>query len=149
MTTLSIEQELADALAGIERLDEERKDCREAVEDWKARWRDSQNEIEHLREEMLSRDNKLRNQAEEIERLRDENEHIGVALVNSDPFKTMWEQEQEIERLRQQVTQRGARMQLLWQYLTQYTGGSAALWRDFLRNKPQAASWFDADGVPK
>jgi hypothetical protein len=58
-------------------------------------------------------------------------------------------QGQEIEQLRQQVTQRGARMQVMWEYLTQYSSGSAALWRDFLRTKPQAADWFDADGVPK
>jgi hypothetical protein len=55
----------------------------------------------------------------------------------------------EIERLRQQVTQRGARMQLMREYLGRYTDGNGTLWGDFLRTKPHAASWFDADGVPK
>jgi hypothetical protein len=55
----------------------------------------------------------------------------------------------EIERLRQQVTQRGARMQVMRDYLTRYSGPSTTLWRDFCRVRPEAAAWFDEEGVPR
>ena len=71
-------------------------------------------EIEWLRGVLLSRDNKLRHQAEEI------------------------------ERLRQQVTQRGARMQMMRVWLE-----SAVGIKQLIYGYREAADWFDADGAPK
>ena len=56
------------------------------------------------------------------------------------------EKRAEIERLRQQVTQRGARMQLMLEWLQRDPAG---LWYAFCRDIPDATLWFDADGVPK
>jgi chromosome segregation ATPase len=103
-------------------------------------------EIERLREELLSRDNKLRAKAEEIERLR--------ALVDAkDLLLSEWLGEEkaqsEIERLRQQVTQCGAKLQVMHDYLTQYSGPSTTLWQDFCRVHPEATTWFDEEGVPR
>ena len=54
------------------------------------------------------------------------------------------EAREEIEHLRQQVTQRGARMQVMWDWM-------AETFRldEFYKDNPEATDWFDADGVPK
>ena len=80
----------------------------------------------------------------EIQRLERELAEARAELEESE--RVVGKFMEEIERLRQQVTQRGARMQLMREYLTQYSGG---LWRDFCRMKPEAESWFDTDRVPK
>ncbi len=49
----------------------------------------------------------------------------------------------EIERLRQQVTQRGARMQIMREWMR------ATDWQHFVDDHPRAADWFDEDGVPR
>lgn len=49
----------------------------------------------------------------------------------------------EIERLRQQVTQLGARMQVMREWMMPND------WRHFVVTKPEAAEWFDEDGVPR
>jgi hypothetical protein len=95
-------------------------------------------------------------QAEEIERLYEwQRQMVELAAGGGrlDGYRELAaklaKKDEEIDRLRQQVTQRGARMQIMREYLTQYSGGSATLWRDFCRTRPQADDWFDADGVPK
>jgi hypothetical protein len=40
-------------------------------------------------------------------------------------------------------------MQVMRDYLTQYSGQSTTLWRDFCRVHPEAREWFDEDGVPR
>ena len=102
-------------------------------------------EIERLREELLSRDNKLRHQAEEIERLHHE---LDAASLEVQRLERIWETstQKEIEHLRQQVTQRGARMQIMLGWLQRDPAG---LWYAFCRDIPDATLWFDADGVPK
>ena len=52
----------------------------------------------------------------------------------------------EIERLRQQVAQRGARMQLLRGWML---AGTGRVWELFCHENPEAVSWFNSDGVPK
>ena len=61
----------------------------------------------------------------------------------------------EIERLRQQVAQRGARMQVMREWMTQAERedwsmiiSTDRLYEWFLYAYPEAADWFDADGVP-
>jgi hypothetical protein len=51
----------------------------------------------------------------------------------------------EIERLLQQVTQRGARMQKLWEFID----APSSMRPMFVAMHPEAADWFDVDGVPK
>jgi hypothetical protein len=55
----------------------------------------------------------------------------------------------EIERLRADLSKWKARTQVMRDYLTQYSGPSTTLWRDFCRVRPEAVAWFDADGAPK
>lgn len=50
--------------------------------------------------------------------------------------------EAENARLRQISTQRGAKMQLLREYFT------PTEWHNFVGIRPEAAAWFDSDGVP-
>ncbi len=96
----------------------------------------------------------------EIERLRDVERMYVEQFLDQERVAT--EQAKEIERLRQQVTQRGARMQVMHDYLTQYSSQSTTLdyltqyssqsttlWRDFCRVCPEAAAWFDDEGVPR
>ena len=81
----------------------------------------------------------------EVERLRE-----AVKFLNSfRPDAELAKRDAEIERLRQQVIQRGARMQTMRDYLTRYSGPSTTLWRDFCRVRPEAAEWFDEEGVPR
>lgn len=49
---------------------------------------------------------------------------------------------QEINRLNACCAQRGARLQVLRESL------SDADWTRFCQDRPEAARWFDADGVP-
>ena len=49
----------------------------------------------------------------------------------------------EIERLRQQVTQLGARMQVMREWMMPND------WRHFVVTKPEAAEWFYEDGTPR
>ena len=61
------------------------------------------------------------------------------------------ELEAENEKLKQCCSQRGARMQLLMIFLKSRpcydTMGS--YWDVYLKLHPEAADWFDKDGVPK
>jgi hypothetical protein len=62
----------------------------------------------------------------------------------------------EIERLRLEnealskcCTQRGARMQIMHDWMTNPTdSGLSTEWEYFLDERPDAEAWFDADGVP-
>ena len=56
--------------------------------------------------------------------------------------KRIAELEAENARLRQISTQRGAKMQLLREYFT------PTEWHNFVGIRPEAAAWFDSDGVP-
>ena len=82
----------------------------------------------------------------EIEQLRKE-------LHDSEMVVGKWME--EIERLRQQVAQRGARMQVMREWMTQAERedwsmiiSTDRLYEWFLYAYPEAADWFDADGVP-
>ena len=59
----------------------------------------------------------------------------------------------EIERLREQVTQRGARMQVMREWMDSGVelmgAGAWPVWYGFLEDHPEAAEWFDEEGVPK
>ena len=72
-----------------------------------------------------------------------------LAILAEIRMSRIEKQQAEIDRLRQQVTQRGARMQVMRDYLTRYSGPSTTLWRDFCRVCPEAAAWFDEEGVPR
>jgi hypothetical protein len=48
----------------------------------------------------------------------------------------------EIGQLRKKAGQRGARMQIMWGWIKRTNK------RSFAEHTPEAASWFDADGVP-
>jgi len=111
----------------------------------------AETEIERL-EMLVGYGNAVIREAEEwrkeVERLRLENNHlkqtaqgrVSAALHEA----ALREKDEEIEHLRQQVTQRGARMQIMWDWM-------AETFRldEFYRDNPEAADWFDADGVPK
>lgn len=57
--------------------------------------------------------------------------------------------EKENERLRKCCTQRGARMQIMREWMEQQTGlGGPGEWWYFCEERPAAADWFDKDGVP-
>ena len=54
------------------------------------------------------------------------------------------EKEKENAALRDRCSMRGARMQILRDYIP------CTVWhQDVLYERPEAADWFDADGVPK
>ena len=56
--------------------------------------------------------------------------------------------EKEINAANKLATQRGARMQMMreWMRGSQWDGDNP--WHEFQRDYPDAADWFDADGVP-
>lgn len=54
----------------------------------------------------------------------------------------------ELNRLKQQSTQRGARLQIIRKWMAQNIGG-LDLWDEFLFDHPEAADWFEDNGVPK
>jgi hypothetical protein len=82
----------------------------------------------------------IERQAREIERLRSELSVIHEINANANA---------EIERLLAVVTKWKARAQVMRDYLTRYSGPSTTLWRDFCRVRPEAAAWFDEEGVPR
>jgi chromosome segregation ATPase len=127
----AVSPELADRLENIERAERELAEARAEIE-----------RLEHEVEERNARINRL---VEELAFWKESKFKVAMATLE----KMADNRDEEIERLRQQVTQRGARMQLMREYLGRYTDGNGTLWGDFLRTKPHAASWFDADGVPK
>jgi hypothetical protein len=62
----------------------------------------------------------------------------------SDAERELAEARAEIERLRQQVAQRGARMQIMREAFRETD------WLQFVSYEhPEASDWFDDDGVPK
>jgi hypothetical protein len=80
--------------------------------------------------------------ADEIERLRLAAENDAKRLAWHD--ETLAERDEKIDILRQQVTQRGARMQIMRKWLMEWAG-----LKRLTDAYPEAADWFDADGVPK
>jgi len=50
----------------------------------------------------------------------------------------------EIAELRKKAGQRGARMQIMREFLHR-----SPAWSAMIHQRPQAADWFDSDGVPK
>jgi hypothetical protein len=83
-----------------------------------------------------------------------------------DVFQSEWErmgeaaphdQQSEIERLRAEneslkkcCTQRGARMQIMRDWMDSNLGlGGPSEWWYLVEERPEAAEWFDTDGVPK
>ena len=109
---------------------------------------------DRLRAAMDLREEDHRQKTDEIERLRDQINANRADLereisAHVTTIQTLYRRDAEIERLRQQVTQRGARMQVMRDYLTRYSGPSTTLWRDFCRVCPEAAAWFDEEGVPR
>ena len=60
----------------------------------------------------------------------------------------------EIEALRKKAGQRGARMQLMREWMNGHGGlrvggGAWKGWDSFVFHRPEAADWFDEDGVPR
>ena len=59
------------------------------------------------------------------------------------------EKDAEIERLAKCCTQRGAREQLLKEFMeSRTTNGVDSMWTIYCKINPDAKSWFDGDGVP-
>jgi len=55
----------------------------------------------------------------------------------------------ELKARERQAAQRGARMQIMMEWMDgNMPKWKDTLWRDFLRNYPEANDWFDEDGVP-
>lgn len=75
----------------------------------------------------------LREAADEIERLR-------ADLLTHDG---------QAQELQGQLCKWKARAQVMREYLTQYSGQSTTLWRDFCRVHPETREWFYEDGVPR
>jgi len=56
----------------------------------------------------------------------------------------------EIERLRWQLGLRNTRMHVMREWIDQAPSpNDLGMWAHFLDDHPEAADWFDADGVPK
>jgi hypothetical protein len=75
-----------------------------------------------------------------------------LAILAEIRMSRIEKQQAEIDRLRQQVTQRGARMQVMreWMLDRELNGCDAAIaWWAFVEERPEAAAWFDDDGVPR
>lgn len=70
-------------------------------------------------------------------------ERLAAALVREKEIvDTMHHaMDEENEQLEECCTRRGARLQLLRSWITD--------WRLFVVNHPEAAAWFDQDGVPR
>lgn len=57
----------------------------------------------------------------------------------------------ELDELRKQSTQRGARMQVMRQWLIDFYDDGVfqmSAWDAFLNDHPEAEGWFDERGVP-
>lgn len=55
----------------------------------------------------------------------------------------------QVEALSKCCTQRGARMQIMREWMDSNRGiGPPTEWWYFVEERPEAAKWFDADGVP-
>ena len=79
---------------------------------------------------------------EEIERLRLAAENDAKRLAWHD--ETLAERDAEIEQLRKKAGLRGARMQIMREFLHR-----SPAWSAMIHQRPQAADWFDEDGVPR
>lgn len=76
---------------------------------------------------------------------REYNETLQMAANQAVTIK---EQINEIERLRKCCTQRGARMQIMREWLDSPHGiGPPTEWWYFCEERPEAKGWFDEDGV--
>jgi hypothetical protein len=89
----------------------------------------------------------LANRDAEIDRLRAEYDD---ALQTITDMQSKFEAvSAENEVLKKCCTQRGARMQIMRDWMDSKRGiGPPAEWWYFLEERPDAAKWFDADGVP-
>lgn len=56
--------------------------------------------------------------------------------------------EEELHTLRRLAGQRGARMQLLREWMAARGGSKQTLWWHYCDQNPEAKKWFDKDGVP-
>ena len=56
----------------------------------------------------------------------------------------------DVEELKKLATQRGARMQIMRDYMASAldVDGNVVWWR-LLRERPEVRGWFDEEGVPK
>jgi predicted RNase H-like nuclease (RuvC/YqgF family) len=108
-------------------------------------WSDAERELAEARAEIerqkadRQRQERVMDEMEaEIERL---NNLLRLALdEKADVIK-------EIEQLRKKAGQRGARMQIMREWIAMRAG--IRVWASFCLEHPEAANWFDADGVPK
>jgi predicted nuclease with TOPRIM domain len=111
-------------------------------------------EIERLRADIRGRAEAFRRVEVEIIQLRNRvmDLEAGVArdreqLAEVDAEGEQSGSETEIEQLRKKATQRGARMQIMREWMA--TRAGMRVWASFCLEHPEAADWFDADGVPK
>jgi len=97
----------------------------------------------------------------EVERLRKSVEDWHDACVRAERNAAMSQEESmlhldriaeleaKVERLQKCCTQRGARMQIMREWLDSNRGlGPPTEWWYFCEERPSAKKWFDADGVP-
>jgi septal ring factor EnvC (AmiA/AmiB activator) len=90
-------------------------------------WSDAERELAEARAEIERLKDQRHELLEHIDKVEDEQEAQGA----------------EIKRLRWQLGQRGARMQIMWSLL------DAVDQQFMIDERPEIADWFDADGVPK
>lgn len=76
---------------------------------------------------------------------------FGGAIL--DNYKNLYEecdqQKEEIRRLRECCSQRGARMQIMKWWMESNGDIINDVWPVFVEHNPGAEDWFDSDGVPK
>jgi predicted RNase H-like nuclease (RuvC/YqgF family) len=138
--------------AEIERLQKERVDLLEAL-------LTKQAEIEHLLATNANLQTAFDEANEEIQRYGAEIERLRREVEDwkamDSATKGMSEELKrslfaEIESLRKKAGQRGARMQIMQEWIEQAPSPTdLSLWGHFLDDHPEAADWFDDDGVPK
>ena len=128
-------------LAYIERIDRERDEALEKAELSATRLVsecDRSEQKDKRIAELEAENARLREDAERYEYLR----NVSECDRSEQKDKRIAELEAENARLRQISTQRGAKMQLLREYFT------PTEWHNFVGIRPEAAAWFDSDGVP-
>ncbi len=72
----------------------------------------------------------------------------------SDPWEEFLEDHRAWQEDQRRATQRGARMQIMREWMQQYSYEKSnffdnSCWHDFMKAHPEAADWFDEDGVPE
>ena len=73
----------------------------------------------------------------------------GTRRAAEDAAKVVYQLRAEVDKWKALATRRGARMQIIRDWLdTPNMLGSPSEWWYFCEERPEAETWFDADGVP-